>query len=107
MVVAMLCTFDRKGFSHHDKYDGGATVYFLITYVIEMNSFLREFISKAFKVFVVVGLYNIMIHNKYMYTTRAYYLQYCGSYALHRRRWTPDAGRRTPDTGRRTLSTIL
>ena len=34
-----------------------------------------------------------------MYTIRAYYLQYCGSYAPHRRRWTPDAGRWTLDAG--------
>ena len=27
-----------------------------------------------------------------MYTIRAYYLQYCGSYAPHRRRRTMDAG---------------
>ena len=53
-------------------------------------------------------------HNKYMYTIRAYYLQYCGTYAPYRRRrtpeagqWTPDAGHRTMDTGRRTLSPIL
>ena len=43
------------------------------------------------------------IHNKYIYTIRAYYLQYCGSYAPHRRcrtmddgRWTMDAGPSTP-----------
>ena len=47
------------------------------------------------------------IHNKYMYTIKAYYLQYCGSYAPHRRRrtmddgrWTLDDGRWTPDDGR-------
>ena len=34
-----------------------------------------------------------------MYTIRAYYLQYCGSYAPHRRRQTPDAGHRTMDAG--------
>ena len=34
-----------------------------------------------------------------MYTIRAYYLQYCGSYALHRRRQTPDDGRWMPDDG--------
>ena len=39
------------------------------------------------------------IHNKYMYTIRAYYLQYCGSYAPHRRRRTMDAGHRTMDAG--------
>ena len=38
-----------------------------------------------------------------MYTIRAYYLQYCGSYAPHRRRRTMDDGRRTPDDGRWTL----
>ena len=38
-----------------------------------------------------------------MYTIRAYYLQYCGSYAPHRRRQTPDAGRRTMDAGRWTM----
>ena len=38
-----------------------------------------------------------------MYTIRAYYLQYCGSYAPHRRRQTPDAGRWTLDDGRRTM----
>ena len=45
-----------------------------------------------------------------MYTIRAYYLQYCGSYAPHRRRrtmddgrWTLDAGRWTMDTGRWTM----
>ena len=38
-----------------------------------------------------------------MYTIRAYYLQYCGSYAPHRRRQTPDAGHRTPDAGRWTM----
>ena len=38
-----------------------------------------------------------------MYTIRAYYLQYCGSYAPHRRRRTMDDGRRTPDTGRWTM----
>ena len=38
-----------------------------------------------------------------MYTIRAYYLQYCGSYAPHRRRRTMDDGRWTPDTGRWTL----
>ena len=42
-----------------------------------------------------------------MYTIRAYYLQYCGSYAPHRRRrtmddgrWMLDDGRWTPDDGR-------
>ena len=34
-----------------------------------------------------------------MFTIRTYYLQYCGSYAPHRRRWTPDAGRWTLDEG--------
>ena len=34
-----------------------------------------------------------------MYTIRAYYLQYCASYAAHRRRQTPDAGRWTLDAG--------
>ena len=34
-----------------------------------------------------------------MYTIGAYYLQYCGSYAPHRRRWTPDARRWTLDAG--------
>ena len=34
------------------------------------------------------------IHNKYMYTIRAYHLQYCG-----RRRRTMDAGHRTMDAG--------
>ena len=34
-----------------------------------------------------------------MYTIRAYYLQYCGSYAPHRRRRTMDAGRWTMDAG--------
>ena len=43
------------------------------------------------------------IDNKYMCTIRTYYLQYCGSYAPHRRRRTPDTGRRTPDDGRRTM----
>ena len=38
-----------------------------------------------------------------MCTIRAYYLQYCGSYALHRRRWTMDAGHRTIDAGHRTM----
>ena len=38
-----------------------------------------------------------------MYTIRAYYLQYCGSYAPHRQRRTMDDGRRTPDDGRWTL----
>ena len=40
-----------------------------------------------------------------MYTIRAYYLQYCGSYAPHRRRRTMDAGRWTMDTGRWTMDT--
>ena len=35
-----------------------------------------------------------------MYTIRAYYLQYCGSYAPHRRRRMMDDGRWTPDDGR-------
>ena len=39
------------------------------------------------------------IHNKYMYTIRAYYLQYCESYAPHRRRQTMDVGRWTMDAG--------
>ena len=39
------------------------------------------------------------IHNKYMYTTRAYYLQYCGCYAPHRRCQTPDDRRWTMDAG--------
>ena len=39
------------------------------------------------------------IHNKYMYTIRAYYLQYCGSYAPHRQRRTLYDGRWTMDTG--------
>ena len=43
------------------------------------------------------------IHNKYMYTIRAYYLQYCGSYAPHRRRRTMDDGRWRMDTGRWTM----
>ena len=34
-----------------------------------------------------------------MYTIRAYYLQYCGSYAPHRRRRTMDDGRWTMDAG--------
>ena len=34
-----------------------------------------------------------------MHTIRAYYLQYCGSYAPHRRRWTMDDGRWTMDAG--------
>ena len=34
-----------------------------------------------------------------MYTIRAYYLQYYGSYAPHRRRRTMDAGRWTMDAG--------
>ena len=34
-----------------------------------------------------------------MYTIRAYYLQYCGSYAPHRRRRMMDAGRWTVDAG--------
>ena len=34
-----------------------------------------------------------------MCTIRTYYLQYCGSYAPHRRRQTPDDGRRTMDAG--------
>ena len=34
-----------------------------------------------------------------MYAIRAYYLQYCGNYAPHRRRQTPDNGRRTMDAG--------
>ena len=38
-----------------------------------------------------------------MYTIRAYYLQYCGSYAPHRRRRTPDDGRWTMDAGRWTM----
>ena len=38
-----------------------------------------------------------------MYTIRAYYLQYCGSYAPHRRRQTPDDGRWSPDAGHRTM----
>ena len=38
-----------------------------------------------------------------MYTIRAYYLQYCGSYAPHRRRRTMDDGHRTMDAGRWTL----
>ena len=33
----------------------------------------------------------------------AYYLQYCESYAPHRRRQTPDAGRWTLDAGRWTM----
>ena len=40
-----------------------------------------------------------------MYTIRAYYLQYCGSYAPHRRRRTLDAGRWTMDAGRWTMDT--
>ena len=43
------------------------------------------------------------IHNKYMYTIKAYYLEYCGTYAPYRRRRTPDAGHRTMDAGRWTL----
>ena len=43
------------------------------------------------------------IHNKYMYTIRAYYLQYCETYAPYRRRRTPDAGHRTMDARRWTL----
>ena len=39
------------------------------------------------------------IHNKYMYTIRAYYLQYCGSYAPQRRCHTPDARHRMMDAG--------
>ena len=39
------------------------------------------------------------IHNKYMYTIRAYYLQYCVSYAPHRQRRTMDDGHRTMDAG--------
>ena len=34
-----------------------------------------------------------------MYTIRANYLQYCESYAPHRRRRTMDDGRRTMDAG--------
>ena len=47
------------------------------------------------------------IHNKYMYTIRAYYLQYCGRYAPHRRHRTMDTGHWTLDDGRMTLNTIL
>ena len=43
------------------------------------------------------------IHNKYMYTIGAYYLQYCGSYALYRQRRTPDAARWMLDAGRWTM----
>ena len=43
-----------------------------------------------------IFLHTTYIHNKYMYTIRAYYLQHCGSYAQHRRRRTMDAGPSTP-----------
>ena len=47
----------------------------------------------------IIFMRTTYIHNKYMYTIRAYYLQYCGTYAPYRRHRTMDTRRWTLDAG--------